>query len=157
MTIPQPRRAKSSVALRDQAAASSQRNLRPPPLPSNISSIPSTPSMSSEVSSRSASTSSGLQTPPQLYPRPLHISPKKQPITPATTATKDVLGISERLKLVTSELESYVEESDEENVHVAVRLKPTFGKDRDIWTADPVRGYIGGKPGEFFFGGTSRV
>jgi hypothetical protein len=91
-----------------------------------------------------------------LYTRPLHISPKKQSITPATTATKDVLGISERLKLVTSELESYVEESDEENVHVAVRLKPTFGKDRDIWTADPVRGYIGGKPGEFFFGGTSR-
>jgi hypothetical protein len=67
-------------------------------------------------------------------------------------STTGSIGISERLKLVTSELESYVEEGDEDNVHVAVRIKPTFGKERDMWTADPLRGYIGGKPGEFFYG-----
>ena len=148
MTIPQPRRAKSSVALRDQSV--SQRTLRPPALPSSISSIPSTPSVSSALSTRSASsTSSGLQTPPQQYSRPTTLPlPGKKPFT----QTPNTVAISERLKLVTSELESYVEEGEEDNVHVAVRIKPTFGKERDVWTADPLRGYIGGKQGEFFFG-----
>lgn len=155
MTIPQPRRAKSSAALRE--SASSQRTLKPPPLPSSISSISSTPSVSSATSTRSASsTSSGLHTPPPLYSRPpIHSSPEKKssgPTIATRTPSTSSLGTSERLKLVTSELESLIDADDDETVHVAVRLKPTFGKDRDIWTADPLRGFIGGKPGEFFFG-----
>jgi hypothetical protein len=64
------------------------------------------------------------------------------------------LALSDRLQLVTSELESYVEEQDSEddNVHVAVRMKPCFGVEREAWTADPLRGYIGSKLGDFFFG-----
>ena len=155
MSLPQPRRAKSSNALRAQA--NSQRNLKaPPPLPlsSNVSSIPSTPSISSYMSSRSvSSTSSELQTPPLQISRPVnHQSPRKSP------HVNNSLGITERLKIVTSELESYVEETeinhdhDHDNVHVAVRVKPNFSKERDIWTSDPLKGYIGGKLGEFFFG-----
>jgi centromeric protein E len=149
MSIPQPRRAKSSIALRDQAA--SQRPLKPPPpLPSNLSSISSTLSLSSDASTRSTSTSSsGLRTPPSHYSRPTTFrSPRKdEHRTPG-------LGLTEKLKLVTSELESYVEEAEtsDDNVHVAVRLKPNFNKEREVWTADPLRGYIGAKLGEFFFG-----
>jgi len=143
MSIPQPRRAKSSTALRSQI---SSRTLRAPPLP-NLTSIPPTSSLSSAVSTRSASTaSSGLRTPPQQSSQPsFSSSPKTQ---------KATLALSDRLQLVTSELESYVEEQDseEENVHVAVRIKPCFGLDRDVWTADPLRGYIGSKLGDFFFG-----
>jgi hypothetical protein len=152
MTIPQPRRAKSSIALREQAA-SQQRNLKAPPLPT-ISTFPPTPPLSSTVSSRSASTStasSGLRTPPQQHNRPSTItSPPKH------VARKPSSGITERLKLVSNELESYVEESgsddDHNNVHVAVRLKPSFGVEREAWTSDPLRGYIGSKLGDFFFG-----
>jgi centromeric protein E len=56
---------------------------------------------------------------------------------------------------VASELESYVEEREDDvgdSVHVAVRLRPSFGVERDVWTWDPVRGFIGGKLGDFFFG-----
>jgi len=152
MSIPQPRRAKSSTTLRGQAI--SQRPLQPPPpLPSfKISSLaPTPPSISSETSSRSGSTStsSGLQTPPLQYSRPsYHESPRK--------LSTGGVSISEKLQLVTSELESFVEETTDndshDNVHVAVRLKPSFNLDRDVWTSDPVRGFIGGKLGEFFFG-----
>lgn len=143
MSIPQPRRAKSSIALRSQA---SSRTLKAPALP-NLTSIPPTPSLSSGVSTRSASTaSSGLRTPPQQSSQPSFSSSPK--------AQKTTLRLSDRLQLVTSELESYVEEQDseEENIHVAVRIKPCFGIDRDVWTADPLRGYIGSKLGDFFFG-----
>ena len=144
MTIPQPRRAKSSTTLRSQA----QRPVKPPPLPSNVPSIPAEPSLPSDGSSRSGSlSSSGLRTPPQQSVRP--VSPLK--IKRAVTEGR-LSGLSDRLNLVTSELESYVEENDDESVHVAVRLKPSFGKERDIWRADPVRGHIGGKLGEYFFG-----
>ena len=56
--------------------------------------------------------------------------------------------------MITTELESYFEETEckEENVHVAVRLKPNFNKEREVWTADPLNGYVGSKMGEFFFG-----
>jgi hypothetical protein len=152
MTIPQPRRAKSSIALREQAI-SQQRNLKAPPLPS-IATFPPTPPLSVDISSRSASTStasSGLRTPPQQHNRPSTItSPPRQ------NSRKSSSGITERLKLVTNELESYVEENnsddDQNNVHVAVRLKPSFGVEREVWTSDPLRGYIGSKLGEFFFG-----
>ena len=143
MSIPQPRRAKSSTALRTQP---SSRTLKAPPLP-NLTSIPPAPSLSSGVSTRSASTaSSGLRTPPQQSSRPSFQSPPKHKKAPS--------AISDRLQLVTSELESYVEEQDgdDDNVHVAVRMKPCFGLDRDVWTADPLRGYIGSKIGDFFFG-----
>lgn len=151
MSIPQPRRAKSSTTLRGQAI--SQRPLQPPPpLPSLKISTPSTPpSISSETSSRSTSTStsSGLQTPPLQYSRPsYHESPRK--------LSTGGVSISEKLQLVTSELESFVEETADndghDNVHVAVRLKPSFNMDRDVWTSDPLRGFIGGKMGDFFFG-----
>ena len=150
MSIPQPRRAKSSIALRDQAAT--QRPLKPPPpLPSNLSTISSTPSLSSDASTRSASTSSsGLHTPPLQYSRPSTFrSPRRDAYN-----TSHGLGLTEKLKLVTTELESYVEEAEtsDDNVHVAVRLKPNFNKEREVWTADPLRGYIGSKLGEFFFG-----
>jgi len=151
MSIPQPRRAKSSATLRGQAI--SQRPLQPPPpLPGLKFSTPSTPpSISSETSSRSGSTStsSGLQTPPLQFSRPsYHESPRK--------LSTDSVSISEKLQLVTNELESFVEETADndvhDNVHVAVRLKPSFNMDRDVWTSDPVRGFIGGKMGDFFFG-----
>lgn len=150
MSIPQPRRTKSSIALRDQAA--SQRPLKPPPpLPSNFSSISLTPSLSSDTSTRSASTSSsGLRTPPPQYSRPTTFRSPRKDERDRTQA----LGLTEQLKLITSELESYVEEAEtsDDNVHVAVRLKPNFNKEREVWTADPLRGYIGAKLGEFFFG-----
>jgi len=65
---------------------------------------------------------------------------------------------------VTSELESFVAEAESidasddhnNNVHVAVRMKPNFNKDREVWTIDPVRGFIGSKLGDYFFG-ISRV
>jgi hypothetical protein len=43
-------------------------------------------------------------------------------------------------------------DDDQNNVHVAVRLKPNFGVEREVWTSDPLRGYIGSKLGDFFFG-----
>jgi hypothetical protein len=152
MTIPQPRRAKSSIALREQAI-SQQRSSKAPPLPS-IATFPPTPPLSVDVSSRSASTStasSGLRTPPQHHNRPSTITSPPRQISRKTSS-----GITERLKLVSNELESYVEENDSDddqnNVHVAVRLKPNFGVEREVWTSDPLRGYIGSKLGDFFFG-----
>jgi len=60
---------------------------------------------------------------------------------------------------VTSELESFVAEAesndasdDHNNVHIAVRMKPNFSKDREVWTIDPVRRFIGSKLGDYFFG-----
>ena len=60
---------------------------------------------------------------------------------------------------MTSELESFVAEAesidasdDHNNVHIAVRMKPNFSKDREVWTIDPVRGFIGSKLGDYFFG-----
>jgi hypothetical protein len=148
MSIPQPRRTKSSYALRGQAA-SQQRSLKPPPIPTNLSVFPPTPPLFSGSSARSASTaSSGPRTPPP-HSQQIYRSPGKHEY-----GLNNTFGITERLKLVTSELESYVEEteSSDENVHVAVRLKPNFNKEREVWTSDPVRGYIGSKLGEFFFG-----
>jgi hypothetical protein len=143
MSIPQLRKAKSTMVLRSQA---SSRTLKAPAL-SNLGSIPPTPSLSSAVSTRSTSTtSSGLRTPPQQSTRPsFNSSPKVQ---------KASLAISDRLQMVTSELESYVEEhdNDEDYVHVAVRMKPCSGVEREAWTADPVRGFIGSKLGDFYFG-----
>lgn len=149
MSIPQPRRAKSSTALRGQA--SQQRSLKPPPLPTNLSIFPPTPPLFSDSSARSASTaSSGLRTPPLQYsPQTTYHSFGKREY-----AVNNASGITERLKLVTSELESFVEEpeSSDDNVHVAVRLKPNFNKEREVWSSDPLRGYIGSKLGDFFFG-----
>jgi len=147
MTIPQPRRAKSSVALRDQSLAQ-QRGLKVPPLPSISSSVSSTPSISSDSSLRSVSSvSSAPVTPP-----PLFVPPATSPSIGKSPSSL----LSDKLNFVTSELESYVEEEEEDdtqnNVHVAVRVKPNFNKDKDVWNADPLRGYVGGKLGEFFFG-----
>jgi centromeric protein E len=148
MTIPQPRRAKSSVALRDQSLAQ-QRNLKvPPPLPSISSSSSSTPSISSGSSLRSVSSVSSAP----LTPPPIFVPPATSPLLGKSPNSL----LSEKLNFVTSELESYVEEEEEDdnqnNVHVAVRVKPNFNKDKDVWNADPLRGYVGGKLGDFFFG-----
>jgi len=153
MTITQPRRAKSSTALRGQLL-SQQSKQKAPPLPNiSISTIPSTPSVPSLASSCStSSTSSCLRTPPQQESRPnVSRSPKE------ARGRKINSDITERLNSVANELESFVEESQSEeiddSVHVAVRLKPTIGSEhREIWTADPVRGFISGKLGDFFFG-----
>lgn len=150
-TIRQPRRAKSSMVLRSQALAQ-QRTLKSPPLP-NLSSIPPTPSLASAASSRStSSTSSGLRTPPPQETQPKNFrSPQKEP-----HAVKRSLDITERLNSVANELESYVEGTqsteDYDAVHVAVRLRPSLNTEREVWKCDPLRGFIGGKTGEFFFG-----
>lgn len=149
--IAQPRRAKSSIALRGQAMSQEPKQ-KVPPLP-NLSSIPPIPSPSSGVSPLStSSTSSGLRTPPLAESRPNTIrSPRKHP--PRRKLSSD---ITEKLNLVANELESYVEETqsgeDQENVHVAVRLKPNMSAEREVWTCDPTRSFIGGKLGDFFFG-----
>jgi hypothetical protein len=147
----QPRRAKSSTVLRGQAL-SQQLRQKAPPLP-NLSSLPIAPSMPSGVSSRStSSTSTGPQTPPQEDVRPYALSsPQKQsPIRKLSS------GITERLNLVASELESFVEGSEsaevDDNVHVAVRLKPSLGTGKEVWTCDPLRSHVGGKLGDFFYG-----
>jgi hypothetical protein len=107
--------------------------------------------MFSDLSTRSHSTSSsGERTPPPLFvPQRHHASPRKS--EPANSG-----GLTARLQFVTSELESFVAEAesgeDLENVHVAVRVKPNFNKDREVWSVDPVRGFIGSKLGDFFFG-----
>jgi hypothetical protein len=44
------------------------------------------------------------------------------------------------------------QDNDEDYVHVAVRMKPCSGVEREAWTADPVRGFIGSKLGDFYFG-----
>jgi len=49
-------------------------------------------------------------------------------------------------------VEEEEEDDNQNNVHVAVRVKPNFNKDKDVWNADPLRGYVGGKLGDFFFG-----
>lgn len=82
-----------------------------------------------------------------MTPPPLSVPPS---ITKSPSSS-----LSEKLTIATSELESYLEQLEEDdnrdNVHVAIRLKPNFNKDKDVWTADPVRGYVGGKLGEYFF------
>src|SRR5436190_4766473 len=98
MSIPQPRRAKSSTALRGQAL-SQQRSLKPPPLPTNLSIFPPTPPLFSDSSSRSASTaSSGPRTPPpqRFSQSTTNHSPSKREYS-----VNNSLGITERLQLVT--------------------------------------------------------
>jgi hypothetical protein len=146
MSIPQPRRAKSSSALRAQAESQRSRIL-PPPLPTGLA---STPPLFSDVSTVSTA-SSGLRTPPSQYVRHATISsPKKGSHSSANSA------LTQTLQLLTSELESYVTEADSNhehnNVHVAIRLKPSFSLEKDDWKADPLRGFIGSKLGDFYFG-----
>jgi hypothetical protein len=151
MTIPQPRRAKSSVTLRQQAGLTPRPSMPPPPLPTLSPTESASTSIFSDVSSRSLSTSSsGERTPPRLF------VPQRHPASPRKSEPTNAYGLTERLQFVTSELESFVAEAesseDLENVHVAVRVKPNFNKDREVWTVDPVRRFIGSKLGDFFFG-----
>jgi hypothetical protein len=153
MSIPQPRRAKSSSALRAQAETQ-KRRAAPPPLPDM--GFVWTPPLFSDVST-SSTVSSGLRTPPSQYMRHATVS---SPKTKTSHSSGGSSSLSQTLQMLTSELESYVTEAEsnneQDNVHVAIRLKPCFNMEKDVWRADPVTGFIGSKFGDFFFGMVSR-